>query len=42
MPLPGQLCLIAPPEVEQLLARLKIDSNTTLRILEASTPSLWH
>ncbi|MCA9951775.1 MAG: hypothetical protein KDE48_19120 [Anaerolineales bacterium] len=34
----GAIMLIAPPEVEQLLARLKIDSNTTLRILEASTP----
>ncbi len=34
----GAIMLISPPEVEQLLARLKIDSNTTLHIIEASTP----
>ncbi len=34
----GAILLVAPPETEQLLARLKIDSNTTLYIEEANTP----
>ncbi len=32
------LMLIAPPENSKLLARLKIDSNTTLHLQEASAP----